>query len=95
MSEQLGRRESLAGFFPQQALEQTLGLRRQALWQTALASADFGKKRGRVRVMEGVAADQHCVQHDPQAPHVGHLAGVRRRAAEDLWADVRRAAVCF
>lgn len=93
VSEQLGRCQSFPGFFSQQALQQTLGRGRQALWQTALTSADFGKQRGRVRVVEGVAANQHGVQHDPQAPHVGHLAGVRRRAAEDLWADVSGAAV--
>ncbi len=93
VSEQLCRGESLPGFFPQQALEQTLGLGRQALWQTALTSADFGKQRGRVGVVEGVSANQHGVQHDPQAPHVGHLARVRRGAAEDLWADVGWAAV--
>lgn len=93
VSEQLSRCESLPGFFPQQALEQTLGLGRQALWQTALASADFGKQCSRVWVMEGVATNQHGVQHDPQAPHVGHLARVRCRAAEDLWADVGGAAV--
>lgn len=93
VNEQLSRRESLRGFFPQQALEQTLGLGRQALWQTALASADFGEQRGRVGVVEGVAANQHGVQHDPQAPHVGHLARVRRGAAKYLRADVSRAAV--
>lgn len=93
MSEQLSRGKSLPGFFPQQALEQTLGLRRQALWQTALASADFGKQSGWVWVVKGVAANQHGVQHDPEAPHVGHLARVRRRTAEDLWADVGGAAV--
>lgn len=93
VSEQLSCCESLRGFFPQQALEQTLGLGRQTFRQTALASANFGKKCGRVRVVEGVAADQHRVQHDPEAPHVGHLAGVRRGTAEDLWADVGRAAV--
>ena len=93
MGQQLGDGESLARLLPQEALEEALGFRGQALRQAALAPADFGKQRGRVGVVEGVTAHQHGVEHDAQAPHVGHFAGVRGRAAEDLRADVRGAAV--
>lgn len=89
MSEQFGCCESLGWFFPQQALEETLSFRRQTLWHTALASADFGEERGRVGVVKRVTAYQHGVKHHPQAPHVGHFTGVWCRAAEDRSASCR------
>ena len=88
MSEQLRGGQSLCRLLPQQALQQTLGPRREALRQAALAPADLREEGGGVRVVEGIAPHQHGVQHYPQTPHVRLLAGVRSRAAEDLGADV-------
>lgn len=93
MDEHLRSSQSLSGLSPEEAAQEAASLQWQALWQVDHPPTDFREQGGRVRVMEGVAAHQHGVQHDPQAPGIRLLPWVTAPAAQDLWADVCWAAM--
>ena len=86
-SQPLGRR------VPQQATDQALGSRRDRVGDRVLASSDLREERARLDVVEGVAADEHCVGHHAETPRVGGATRVAVARRQDLGADIRRTAM--
>ncbi len=58
-----------------------------------MTSTNFGEEAGVFLTVKGVAPHEHGVEHDAEAPHIGHATRVARVALEDLGADVSGAAV--
>lgn len=59
----------------------------------ARPKTDLFKEEAYVRIVERVLAHEHRVEDDPEAPDVGHLAGIAIRRVEYFGADVGQAAV--
>lgn len=94
MHQQLRRVQSLGRRFPHHAANQTLGLRRQPVGQAVGATADLGEQRRGLRVLEGVATNQHSVQSHAQAPDVRRPARVRpATVGQQFGTDVGRTAM--
>lgn len=93
MVQHLFRCQSLARVHPQEAPDEAFGFGGQVFGQCVAPPPDLAEQAAGLGVVEGVAAHQHGVQHHPEGPAVGSTAGVVAGRAEDLGADVGRAAV--
>ena len=81
--------EALRGLPAQHAADQTFSPRGDGVWDGVLTPADLTEQRAGLYVVEWVAADQHCVEDDPEGPDVCSLAAVRLVHLQDLRRHVR------
>lgn len=93
MVQDLFRCQSLARVHPQEAPNEAFGFGGEVLGQGVAPPPDLAEQAAGLGVVEGVTANQHRVQHHPEGPAVGGAARVVAGRAEDLRADVGRAAV--
>ena len=85
--------QPLQGVFSQQIPYEALGRRGHGIRDLVHSPADLVEENNRLSVVEGVAPNQHGVDHDPQGPEVGTTPRVTSPGRQDLWADISRAAM--
>lgn len=85
--------EALRRVLPQQAADEAPPANGNAVRNDVASQRYLRKQDRRLRVLERITADEHRVEDDPEAPHVGRLARIAVVRLEDFGADVCRAAV--